>query len=225
MRILIIEDDEQLLEALKLQLEHNGFQTECITDGADAVYYALHNIYDVIILDRMLPGMDGLTILKLLRENQIHTPVLLATAVDSISDRIEGLDCGADDYIVKPYDVGELLARIRALVRRPVSLGHTDQMTYGDLTFQPESHILRSGQTEIQLSRREALLMEYFLKNPGQTLTRQLIYQRVCGPYRDVEDGNLETYVYYLRKHLRKLNSGIKIATVHGLGYRLEKET
>ncbi|MCI6464116.1 MAG: response regulator transcription factor [Faecalicatena sp.] len=225
MRILIIEDDEQLLEALKLQLEHNGFQTDCITDGADAVYYALHNIYDVIILDRMLPGMDGLTILKLLRENQIHTPVLLATAVDSISDRIEGLDCGADDYIVKPYDVGELLARIRALVRRPVSLGHTDQMTYGDLTFQPESHILRSGQTEIQLSRREALLMEYFLKNPGQTLTRQLIYTRVWGPDSEVEDGNLDTYVYYLRKHLRKLNSGIKIATVHGLGYRLEKET
>lgn len=225
MRILIIEDDEQLLEALKLQLEHNGFQTDCITDGADAVYYALHNIYDVMILDRMLPGMDGLTILKLLRENQIHTPVLLATAVDSISDRIEGLDCGADDYIVKPYDVGELLARIRALVRRPVSLGHTDQMTYGDLTFQPESHILRSGQTEIQLSRREALLMEYFLKNPGQTLARQLIYTRVWGPDSEVEDGNLDTYVYYLRKHLRKLNSGVKIATVHGLGYRLEKET
>ncbi|MBU3876232.1 response regulator transcription factor [Faecalicatena sp. AGMB00832] len=225
MRILIIEDDDQLLEALKLQLEHNGFQTDCITDGADAVYYALHNIYDVMILDRMLPGMDGLTILKLLRENQIHTPVLLATAVDSISDRIEGLDCGADDYIVKPYDVGELLARIRALVRRPVSLGHTDQMTYGDLTFQPESHILRSCQTEIQLSRREALLMEYFLKNPGQTLARQLIYTRVWGPDSEVEDGNLDTYVYYLRKHLRKLNSGVKIATVHGLGYRLEKET
>ncbi len=225
MRILIIEDDEQLLEALKLQLEHSGFQTDCITDGADAVYYALHNIYDVIILDRMLPGMDGLTILKLLRENQIHTPVILATAVDSISDRIEGLDCGADDYIVKPYDVGELLARIRALVRRPVSLEHTDQMTYGDLSFQPESHILRSGQTEIQLSRREALLMEYFLKNPGQTLARQLIYTRVWGPDGEVEDGNLDTYIYYLRKHLRKLNSKVKIATIHGLGYRLEKDT
>ena len=224
MRILIIEDDEQLLETLKLQLEHNGFQTDCITNGTDAVYYAFQNIYDVIILDRMLPGMDGLTILKLLRENQIHTPVILATAIDSISERIAGLDCGADDYIVKPYDVGELLARIRALQRRPASLENTDLLTYGDLSFYPESNKLCSHNKEIQLSRRESVLMEYFLKNAGQTLSRQLIYTRVWGPDGEVEDRNLDTYIYYLRKHLRTLGSRVQIATVHGIGYRLEKK-
>lgn len=224
MRILIIEDDEQLLEALKLQLEHNGCQTDCITNGTDAVYYALQNVYDVIILDRMLPGMDGLTILKLLRENQIHTPVILATAIDSISERIAGLDCGADDYIVKPYDVGELLARIRALQRRPALLENTNLMTYDDLSFHLDSHKLCSNNKDVQLSRRESVLMEYFLKNSEQTLTRQLIYTRVWGPDGEVEDGNLDTYIYYLRKHLRNLNSRVQIATVHGIGYRLEKK-
>lgn len=224
MRILIIEDDEQLLEALRLQLEHNGFQTDCIANGTDAVYYALQNVYDVIILDRMLPGMDGLTILKLLRENQIHTPVILATAIDSVSERIAGLDCGADDYIVKPYDVGELLARIRALQRRPVSLENTEFLTYGDLSFHPGSHKLSSHNKEIQLSRRESVLMEYFLKNAEQTLPRQLIYTRIWGPDGEVEDGNLDTYIYYLRKHLRSLSNQVQIATVHGIGYRLEKK-
>lgn len=224
MRILIIEDDEQLSEALKLQLEHNGFQTDCITNGTDAVYYALQNIYDVIILDRMLPCMDGLTILKLLRENQIHTPVILATAIDSVSERIAGLDCGADDYIVKPYDFGELLARIRALQRRPVSLGNTELLAYDDLSFHTGSHKLNSHNKDVQLSRRESVLMEYFLKNPEQTLPRQLIYTRVWGPDGEVEDGNLDTYIYYLRKHLRSLDSRVRIATVHGIGYRLEKK-
>lgn len=223
MRILIIEDDEQLLEALKLQLEHNGFQTDCVADGADALYYALQNVYDVIILDRMLPSVDGLTILKLLRENQIHTPVILATAIDSVSERIAGLDLGADDYMVKPYDVGELLARIRALKRRPVSLENTELMTYEDLSFHPESHKLSSHNREVQLSPRESALMEYFLKNSEQTLARQLIYTRIWGPDGLVEDGNLDTYIYYLRKHLCSLNSRVKIATVHGVGYRLEK--
>lgn len=221
MRILVIEDDRQLSEALKLQLEHNGFLTDCISDGADAVYYALQNVYDVIILDRMLPGMDGLTILKLLRENQISTPVILATALDSVSERIAGLDCGADDYIVKPYDIGELLARIRA-ARRPVSMETSAVLTFADLRFHLQSHELCSHGGTLRLSRRESLLMEYFLKNPQQTLSRPLIYTRIWGPDGEVEDGNLDTYIYYLRKHLKKLQSGVKILTVHGVGYRLE---
>lgn len=223
MRILVIEDDRQLLEVLKLQLEHHGFQADCIVDGADAVYYALQNVYDMIILDRMLPGMDGLTILKLLRENQIHTPVILATAIGSVKERIAGLDCGADDYIVKPYDVDELLARIRALSRRPVSLEASDCLTYGDLTFHFENNELCSRGKTIRLSRRESLLMEYFLKNVQQTLPRQLIYTRIWGPDGEVEDGNLDTYIYYLRKHLRNLESRVQISTVHGIGYRLEE--
>lgn len=223
MRILIIEDDPQLCNALKLQLEHADYLTDLCTSGTDAVYYALQPIYDLIILDRMLPGMDGLSILKLIRENQIHTPVILATAVDSVSERIFGLDCGADDYIVKPYDVQELLARIRAMTRRPNIIESAENLAFADLSFHLQSHLLTCGQNTVQLSRRESLLMEFFLQNPDQTLARPLIFARIWGPDGEVEDGNLDTYVYYLRKQLRTLKSKTRITTVHGVGYKLEK--
>ena len=222
MRILIIEDDQQLCETLKLQLEHAGYQTDCVFGGTDALYYATQPIYDLILLDRMLPGMDGLSILKLLRENQIHTPVILATAIDSVHERIQGLDGGADDYLVKPYDIGELLARIRALIRRPNVIETSDRLQYEDLEFYPSNLELHCLGRKVRLSRREALLMEYFLQNPAQTLPRQMIFTRIWGPDGEVEDGNLDTYIYYLRQQLRNLKSRTRITTVHGVGYRLE---
>ena len=224
MRVLIIEDDQNLANVLSLQLQHEGFETDCIYHGADAVFYALQNVYDVIILDRMLPGMDGLTILKLLRENQIHTPVILATALDSIEERITGLNCGADDYIVKPYDIRELIARIYALVRRPSSLENVKTLSFGDLVFDLTEGNLSVKERKIHLSKRERLLLEYFLKNPSQTLSRQLLYTRIWGIDGEVEDGNLDTYIYYLRKHLRSLGSHVQISTVHGTGYKLEEK-
>lgn len=224
MRVLIIEDDQNLSDVLSLQLQHEGFETDCIYHGADAVFYALQNVYDVIILDRMLPGMDGLTILKLLRENQIHTPVILATALDSIEERITGLNCGADDYIVKPYDIRELIARIYALVRRPSSLENVKTLSFGDLVFDLTEGNLSVKERKIHLSKRERLLLEYFLKNPNQTLSRQLLYTRIWGIDGEVEDGNLDTYIYYLRKHLRSLGSHVQISTVHGTGYKLEEK-
>lgn len=224
MRLLIIEDDPNLADVLSLQLQHEGFETDCIYHGADAVFYALQNVYDVIILDRMLPGMDGLTILKLLRENQIHTPVILATALDSIEERITGLNCGADDYIVKPYDIRELIARIYALVRRPSSLENVKTLSFGDLVFDLAEGNLSVRERKIHLSKRERLLLEYFLKNPNQTLSRQLLYTRIWGIDGEVEDGNLDTYIYYLRKHLRSLGSHVQISTVHGTGYKLEEK-
>lgn len=224
MRLLIIEDDQNLADVLSLQLQHEGFETDCIYHGADAVFYALQNVYDVIILDRMLPGMDGLTILKLLRENQIHTPVILATALDSIEERITGLNCGADDYIVKPYDIRELIARIYALVRRPSNLENIKTLSFGDLVFDLAEGNLSVRERKIHLSKRERLLLEYFLKNPNQTLSRQLLYTRIWGIDGEVEDGNLDTYIYYLRKHLRSLESHVQISTVHGTGYKLEEK-
>lgn len=119
MRILLIEDDQELCHVLKISLEKAGYQTDICLTGTDALYYALQPVYNLIILDRMLPGMDGLSLLKLIRSNEITTPVILATAIDAVPERIAGLDCGADDYIVKPYDIEELMARIRALIRRP----------------------------------------------------------------------------------------------------------
>lgn len=224
MRLLIIEDDQNLADVLSLQLQHEGFETDCIYHGADAVFYALQNVYDVIILDRMLPGMDGLTILKLLRENQIHTPVILATALDSIEERITGLNCGADDYIIKPYDIRELIARIYALVRRPSNLENVKTLSFGDLVFDLAEGNLSVRERKIHLSKREGLLLEYFLKNPNQTLSRQLLYTRIWGIDGEVEDGNLDTYIYYLRKHLRSLESHVQISTVHGTGYKLEEK-
>ena len=208
MRILIIEDDEQLCETLKLQFEHHGIESDCVHSGIDALYYVCQSVYDLIILDRMLPGMDGIALLKIIRENNVRTPVILATAVDSVEERIAGLDSGADDYLVKPYDIGELLARIRALCRRPDTLEVSGTLGFEDLEFSPANLDLSikgasSPDKKIRLSRREAVLMEYFLTRPNQTLARQLIYTRVWGPDGEVEDGNLDTYIYYLRKHLR----------------------
>lgn len=230
MRILIIEDDERLCETLKLQLEHEGFQTDCVQNGADALYYAMLSVYNLIILDRMLPEMNGLSLLKIIRENKITTPVILATAVDSVDERIAGLDSGADDYLVKPYDIGELLARIRALCRRPNTTKASPALSYADLKLLPpglELHCSNakkaSGQV-IRLSRRECELLEFFIQNPERALPRQLIYTRVWGPDGTVEDGNLDTYIYYLRKHLRALGSSVRISTIHGVGYRLEEQ-
>lgn len=227
MRILIIEDDERLCETLKLQFEHHGIESDCVHSGVDALYYVCQSVYDLIILDRMLPGMDGIALLKIIRENSDRTPIILATAVDSVEERIAGLDSGADDYLVKPYDIGELLARIRALCRRPDTLEISGTLGFEDLEFSPADLELSikgapSLAGKIRLSRREAVLLEYFLKRPNQTLARQLIYTRVWGPDGEVEDGNLDTYIYYLRRHLRTLKSRVHIQTVHGIGYRLE---
>ncbi|GFI44194.1 response regulator MprA [Lachnospiraceae bacterium] len=232
MRILIIEDDEQLCETLKLQFDHHGIETDFVHSGMDALYYVCHPVYDLIILDRMLPGMDGIALLKIIRENNVHTPIILATAVDSVEERIAGLDNGADDYLVKPYDIGELLARIRALCRRPDTMEASGTLlTFEDLEFSPANFDLSikgvsapGSNKKLHLSRREAVLLEYFLLHPNQTLARQLIYTRVWGPDGEVEDGNLDTYIYYLRKHLRTLKSRVRIRTVHGIGYRLEAE-
>ena len=227
MRILIIEDDEQLCETLKLQFEHQGIEADCVRSGMEALYYAMQPVYDLIILDRMLPGMDGIALLKIIRENNVRIPVILATAVDSVEERIAGLDNGADDYLVKPYDIGELLARIRALCRRPETLEVSETLSFEDLAFSPTNLELSltgasSRDAKIRLSRREAVLIEFFHLRPNQTLARQLIYTRVWGPDGEVEDGNLDTYIYYLHKHLRNLNSRVCIRTVHGIGYRLE---
>lgn len=222
MRILLIEDDIDLCEAVSLQLKKNDYDTDICTSGTDALFYASQQSYDAIILDRMLPGIDGMTILQSLRRSGIQTPVIMATAMNNISDRIDGLDAGADDYIVKPFDVGELLARIRALTRRPALVSSGDELTFHDISFQKESHELKCRQQTLTLSRREAGLFEYFMRNARQTLSRSLILAHIWGPGTEVEDGNIDNYIHFLRKRLRTLKSDTVITTVHGVGYRME---
>ncbi len=222
MHVLIIEDDRDLCNTLKMQLLSENHTADCCYTGSEALYFAMTGSYDLILLDRMLPEIDGLSILRSIRQSRIDTPVILTTALGTVDDRIDGLDCGADDYLVKPYDINELLARIRALSRRPkVFTGH-QCLFYEDIRFDPDARILSAQEREEKLTKREALLMEFFLRNPEKTLTREQLFSRAWGPDGAVEEGNLDTYIYFLRKHLRTLKSPASITTVHGVGYRLE---
>lgn len=223
MRLLLIEDDESLCLSLSYQLRQDGFAPETCHDGEEGLLWAREQGYDLILLDRMLPGMDGLTLLRQLRREGIHTPVIFLTALGQLSDKTGGLDAGADDYIVKPFAYDELLARIRCVLRRPAVLSGGDLLRYGDVTYDPGSLTLRRGTASTALSKRLGDLLELFLRNPGQTLPRQTILLRVWGMETEVEDGNLDNYTYFLRRSLRKVGSTLRLTTVRGIGYRLEE--
>lgn len=223
MRLLLIEDDESLCLSLSYQLRQDGFAPETCHDGEEGLLWARQQGYDLILLDRMLPGMDGLTLLRQLRREGIHTPVIFLTALGQLSDKTGGLDAGADDYIVKPFAYDELLARIRCVLRRPAVLSGGDLLRYGDVTYAPGSLTLRRGAASTVLSKRLGDLLELFLRNPGQTLPRQTILLRVWGMETEVEDGNLDNYTYFLRRSLRKVGSTLRLTTVRGIGYRLEE--
>lgn len=223
MRLLLIEDDESLCLSLSYQLRQDGFAPETCHDGEEGLLWARQQGYDLILLDRMLPGMDGLTLLRQLRREGIHTPVIFLTALGQLSDKTGGLDAGADDYIVKPFAYDELLARIRCVLRRPAVLSGGDLLRYGDVTYDHGSLTLRRGAASTALSKRLGDLLELFLRNPGQTLPRQTILLRVWGMETEVEDGNLDNYTYFLRRSLRKVGSTLRLTTVRGIGYRLEE--
>lgn len=224
MRILLIEDDRRLLESLKFQLEKEDFTVDACTTGDDGLYFVLQGAYDLVILDRMLPGMDGISLLRRLRREGGAVPVILLTALGELEHKIEGLDAGADDYIVKPFAFEELMARIRSIGRRPQSWEQHETYTVGDLRLEPREKRLEGPGGVCRLSKREADLLEFFLKNPGQTLPRETLLLRVWGPDAEVEDGNLDNYIHFLRRRLRTLGSTLKLVTVRGTGYRLEEE-
>lgn len=222
MHILIIEDDRELCDMIKIQLCSENHTADCCYTGSEALYFAMTGAYDLILLDRMLPEVDGISILKSLRQSHIAVPVILTTALGSVHDRIDGLDCGADDYLIKPYDMNELLARIRALSRRPNIFTEPASLSFSDIALEPDTRSLVCRDKKQKLSKRESFLLEFFLRNPEKTLSREQIFSRVWGPDGAVEDGNLDTYIYFLRKHLRTLGSHASIATIHSVGYRLE---
>ncbi|NLZ82334.1 MAG: response regulator transcription factor [Clostridiales bacterium] len=201
MRLLLIEDDQDLCAALCVTLKKEG--------------------YDAIILDRMLPLVDGLSILQILRKNNITTPIIMVTAMNGINDRIDGLDAGADDYLIKPFDTRELLARIRALVRRPRELNHNEILKYSNFTLNINLHTLTADNKAVTLSNKETNLLEYLIHNKGQILTREQILTRVWGINNDVEDGNLDNYIYLVRRILKMTGCKAQIKTVHSVGYQL----
>ena len=222
MRILMVEDDPGLCEAVSFQLEQKGVTVDVCHDGEDGLHWARQQAYDLILLDRMLPGLDGLSVLRSLRQEGIVTPVVLVTALEEISQRVEGLDAGADDYLVKPFAAEELMARIRAMSRRPRQWESSQIIRLGDVVFDREQKTLEKEGQSCTLSRRESELMEMLLKNPGQILPRGLLLSRVWGPEAEVEEGNLDNYIHFLRRRLRSVGSALEIRTVRGVGYQLE---
>lgn len=222
MRLLVIEDDEALCEAVGFQLSKEGYEFDLCHTGTEALYYIEKCSHDLILLDRMLPEIDGLTILQKIRKKNIEIPVIMVTALNGIHDRVDGLDSGADDYLVKPYDMEELLARVRALLRRPRKIEAVDTLSYGNITLDKMSSVLKNGELSVGLSKREAALMEFFVMNHDQTLTREQILSRIWGD-SFVEDGNIDTYVCFLRKRMKKVKAGLVIKNVYGIGYRMEK--
>lgn len=235
MRILLVEDDKTLCDTVGALLERAGYLVDVCYRGDDAIYYALEHPYDVIVLDRMLPEVDGLTVLRRLRAKNIMVPVIITTALDGLHDRVDGLDAGADDYLVKPFAVEELLARIRAVTRRPGRALTSEILEFSNLRLDTVNHSLSLRNTQdagqpseeslnasVALSKRESALLEYLMRNSGQTLPRNLILSYVWGPDSEVEEGNLDNYIYFLRRRLKALHAKVKICTVHGVGYRLE---
>lgn len=220
MRILLVEDDRPLAESLKYQLEKEGLTVDLCFNGEDGLYYAQTVPYDLLLLDRMLPGSDGMALLQELRQKGSGVPVILLTALGDLTDKIQGLDAGADDYIVKPFATEEILARIRSVTRRPRGWEESPALRFGDLAL--SESLLTGPGGDCSLSKREAQLMEAFMRNPGQTLTRETLLMRVWGPDSRVEDGNLDNYIHFLRRRIRFVKSGVLLSTVRGVGYRLE---
>ena len=222
MRILLIEDDPGLCDSLSYQLKDAGYLVDICEDGEDAFYYIEQKIYDCILLDRMLPHVDGLTILKRLRSRNDTTPVIFLTALGELEDKVNGLEAGADDYLVKPFAFEELEARIHCISRRPRQWNGSDACKYGDLTWSGAENILTGPTGHCTLSKKEGALMEVLLTNHTRTLPRMTLLTKVWGPDAEVEEGNLDNYMYFIRRRLTSVGSHIKIKTVRGIGYRLE---
>lgn len=222
MRVLLVEDDPKLSYSLSFQLENEGFKVDACEDGEEALFLMEQKCHDLILLDRMLPFMDGITILKKFRENGNSTPVIMLTALGELQDKITGLDMGADDYLVKPFAFEELLARIRCILRRPGKWEGSDEFLFADIIFRSEEKILTGNAGSCTLSKTEGSLFEVFLHNQNQTLPRALLLSKVWGFDSDVEDGNLDNYIHFLRRRLKSVGSKISIKTVRGIGYRLE---
>ena len=226
MRVLLVEDDRKLSAAICKLLEKERITADPVYDGNDGLDWALSTEYDAIVLDVMLPGMDGFTVLRELRKAKIASPVLMLTARTSLEDRLTGLDSGADYYLPKPFESAELISCLHAITRRgtraPMMV-----LTCGDIALDQKDGKLKNTENtqEIKLGAKEYQLMELFLRNPGQILAKETIQERVWGLDSEAEYNNLEVYVSFLRKKLSFIGSRMKIKATRGIGYSLEEET
>lgn len=222
MRILIIEDEHKIAQALKKALQQENYAVDVSFDGDDGYAMATTEPYDLAIIDRMIPGeYDGIGIIKAMREMKIHTPVLILTAKGTIADRTTGLDAGADDYLVKPFALDELLARVRALLRRPVEVQQT-VLTAGDLSLNTVTYEVKRGNKDISLTGKEFALLEFLLRNQGRPSDKDTIISHVWDYNADVLPNTVEVYVKYLRQKIDEPFKKQLLQTVRGFGYKIE---
>ena len=224
MKILIIEDEYSLADAIAETLKKEKFTVTIKTDGEEGEDEALTNIYDLILLDVMLPHKDGFEILNTLKSEKIETPVIMLTAKSEITDKLNGLENGADDYITKPFHMRELIARVKIILKRKANIEDTNILEFEDLKLDLKNGKMISGENEIQISGKELELLEVLLVNKNQTINREKLADKIWGYDSDAEYNNVEVYISFLRKKLKLLKTKVKIKAVRGIGYKLEVE-
>ncbi len=220
MKILVIEDEKLLAESLKTLLEAKGFEVEAVYDGEAGAEYAELGIYDLLILDVMMPKMDGYQVARTVRAKRCATPILMLTAKSGLEDRIEGLNAGADYYLTKPFDARELLACINALLRRQGN--QVDELSYGNTALDLASGTLNCGEKSVRLSAREFDVMRLLLQSQGRNLSKEVILARVWGYDSNAVENHVEVYVGFLRRKLQSIGSNLRIEAIRRLGYHLE---
>ena len=220
MKILIIEDEKLLADSIKAMLERKGFQVEVAYDGEEGAQYAELGIYDLLILDVMMPKMDGFAVARQVRKNRCNTPILMLTARSDVQDRIEGLNAGADYYLTKPFDSRELLASINALLRRQA--GQVNEMVFGNTSLDLSTGMLLRDGKSVRLSAKEFDVMRFLMQSGPRNISKAVILSRVWGLESDAVENNVEVYVACLRKKLSSIGSDVRIVAIRGLGYHLE---
>ncbi|MGF7143341.1 DNA-binding response OmpR family regulator [Anaerotaenia torta] len=221
MRILMVEDEKYIAKAVAEVLKKNHYAVDLAHDGQYGLDCALSNIYDIIILDIMLPERDGLSILKEIRRNRIETPVILLTARGQLEDKVQGLDLGADDYLAKPFHTDELLARLRALGRRKTRLLNDGTLTFGDLQLLPHALMLKCSGSETRLTLKETQLLELLIDHKNRIISKDTIIEKIWGYDTEAVDNHVEAHISLLRKKLAEVRSGTMIRTIRGAGYTL----
>ncbi|MBP3906497.1 MAG: response regulator transcription factor [Peptostreptococcaceae bacterium] len=222
MKLLLVEDEKQLSEALQQIIIKNKYSVDAVYNGEEGLLYALSDVYDVIILDIMLPKLNGLEILKTIRKKGIATPVILLTAKASIEDKILGLDCGADDYLPKPFSTEELLARLRALTRRNGGFINENILEFSDIKLNLSTYDMEVKDNSITLTQKEFEILRYFMQRPKSVVSKDDLITKIWGYDSDIEYNNIEVYISFLRKKLDYVESNVKITTIRRVGYRLE---
>ena len=223
-RILVAEDDRGVRDALDRALRFEGYEIVTASDGAEALDLAAESHPDAMVLDVMMPHVDGLTVCRRLRANGDDTPILILTARQEVSDRVAGLDAGADDYLVKPFALEELLARVRALLRRTSLISPGGALTVGDLQLDPDTREVVRGERAVRLTKTEFDLLELMMHNAGIVLTREVIYERIWGYDFETSSNSLDVYVGYLRRKTEEAGEPRIIHTVRGVGYVVREE-